>query len=55
MTKKQVSTDDLIAVIVKGIDDVKGDDIHPVYQWLTQKSKNGKMDSKVKWNLVHVH
>ena len=27
MTKKQVSTDDLIAVIVKGIDDVKGDDI----------------------------
>lgn len=29
---------------------VKGDDIHPVYQWLTQKSKNGKMDSKVKWN-----
>lgn len=27
MTKKQVSTDDLIAVILKGIDDVKGDDI----------------------------
>ncbi|APZ44783.1 ribosome silencing factor [Polaribacter reichenbachii] len=27
MTKKQVSTDDLIAVIIKGIDDVKGEDI----------------------------
>lgn len=27
MTKKQVSTDDLIAVILKGIDDVKGEDI----------------------------
>lgn len=29
---------------------VKGDDIHPLYQWLTQKSKNGKMDSEVGWN-----
>jgi glutathione peroxidase len=29
---------------------VKGDDIHPVYSWLTQKDKNGVMDSKVKWN-----
>jgi glutathione peroxidase len=29
---------------------VKGDDIHPVYQWLTQKTKNGKMDSEVAWN-----
>ncbi|MBU3012921.1 ribosome silencing factor [Polaribacter vadi] len=27
MTKKQVSTDDLIAVIIKGIDDVKGENI----------------------------
>ncbi|RCS27564.1 ribosome silencing factor [Polaribacter sp. WD7] len=27
MTKKQVSTDNLIAVILKGIDDVKGEDI----------------------------
>ncbi|MGM0648657.1 MAG: glutathione peroxidase, partial [Bacteroidota bacterium] len=26
---------------------VKGDNMHPVYQWLTQKSKNGKEDSKV--------
>ena len=29
---------------------VKGDDMHPLYQWLTQKSKNGVMDSKVGWN-----
>lgn len=29
---------------------VKGKDKHPVYQWLTEKSKNGVKDSKVKWN-----
>jgi glutathione peroxidase len=29
---------------------VKGKDIHPLYQWLTEKSKNGVMDSEVKWN-----
>lgn len=29
---------------------VKGDDIHPVYRWLTQKSRNGKMDSEIAWN-----
>jgi glutathione peroxidase len=29
---------------------VKGDDIHPLYQWLTQKDKNGVMDAPVKWN-----
>lgn len=29
---------------------VKGDDMSPVYQWLTSAEKNGKMDSKVKWN-----
>ena len=29
---------------------VKGKEIHPVYQWLTQKSKNGTFDSKIKWN-----
>jgi len=29
---------------------VKGDNIHPLYQWLTQKSKNGKMDTEVQWN-----
>lgn len=29
---------------------VKGEDIHPLYQWLTQKSLNGIQDSEVKWN-----
>lgn len=29
---------------------VKGDDMDPIYQWLTQKSLNGVMDSEVKWN-----
>ena len=29
---------------------VKGDDISPIYKWLTSKSKNGVMDSEVKWN-----
>lgn len=29
---------------------VKGKDMHPVYEFLTQKSKNGLEDSKVKWN-----
>jgi glutathione peroxidase len=29
---------------------VKGDDMHPIYKWLTQKVKNGKEDSDVKWN-----
>jgi len=29
---------------------VKGDNIHPVYQYLTQKEKNGFADSKVEWN-----
>lgn len=29
---------------------VKGDDIHPVYQWLTHKGENGVLDSEVKWN-----
>lgn len=29
---------------------VKGKDIHPVYEFLTMESKNGVMDSKVKWN-----
>ncbi len=29
---------------------VKGDDIHPMYQFLTQKSKNGYIDSEVEWN-----
>jgi glutathione peroxidase len=29
---------------------VKGGDMHPVYQFLTQKSKNGLQDSEVQWN-----
>ena len=29
---------------------VKGDDIDPLYEWLTSKDLNGVMDSKVKWN-----
>ena len=29
---------------------VKGDDMHPLYKWLTSKDKNGIMDSEVKWN-----
>ncbi|MEY2630476.1 MAG: hypothetical protein RLZZ469_1373 [Bacteroidota bacterium] len=29
---------------------VKGNDIHPLYQFLTQKNKNGLQDSEVEWN-----
>lgn len=29
---------------------VVGADQHPVYQWLTQKNKNGVQDSEVMWN-----
>jgi len=29
---------------------VKGKYIHPLYEWLTTKELNGKMDSEVKWN-----
>lgn len=29
---------------------VKGNDMDPVYQWLTQKAKNGKKESTIKWN-----
>jgi len=29
---------------------VKGDDMEPIYQWLTQKKWNGLKDSEVKWN-----
>ena len=29
---------------------VKGKNMHPLYQFLTQKAKNGVEDSKVKWN-----
>ena len=29
---------------------VKGDDIDPVYKWLTSEEENGVMNSKVSWN-----
>lgn len=29
---------------------VKGDEIHPVYRWLTEAQENGLEDSKVAWN-----
>ncbi|KAA6336572.1 hypothetical protein EZS27_015274 [termite gut metagenome] len=29
---------------------VKGDDIVPLYEWLTQKKLNGKQDAPVTWN-----
>ena len=30
--------------------DVRGGNKHPLYQWLTQKDKNGISNSNVKWN-----
>ena len=30
--------------------DVKGDDQHPVYAWLTQKELNGSGNHNVRWN-----
>ncbi len=30
--------------------EVKGNNQHEVYTWLTRKAMNGKMDSEVKWN-----
>lgn len=30
--------------------DVKGDNQHPLYKWLTNKSENGVEDASVKWN-----
>ena len=29
---------------------VKGDDMAPIYKWLTEKSQNGVMDAPIKWN-----
>jgi glutathione peroxidase len=29
---------------------VKGDDMSPLYKWLTRKSENGKQDADVTWN-----
>nr|WP_311939063.1 glutathione peroxidase [Hwangdonia seohaensis] len=30
--------------------DVKGNNQHPLYTWLTQKENNGRKNSSVKWN-----
>ena len=30
--------------------EVKGDNIAPIYQWLTMKSKNGILDASIGWN-----
>lgn len=30
--------------------DVKGEHIVPIYQWLTQKAKNGVLDASISWN-----
>ncbi len=29
---------------------VKGDNMAPIYQWLTQKAKNGVLNATIKWN-----
>ncbi|HLF63918.1 MAG TPA: glutathione peroxidase [Saprospiraceae bacterium] len=29
---------------------IKGDDVNPVYSWLTHQSENGVSDAEVKWN-----
>jgi glutathione peroxidase len=29
---------------------VKGEEQHPIYQWLTTKSLNGVSDATIKWN-----
>jgi glutathione peroxidase len=29
---------------------VKGEDMAPLYRWLTQKAENGVMDQEVTWN-----
>ena len=29
---------------------VKGNDMHPLYKWLTEKEENGVLDAPVKWN-----
>ena len=31
---------------------VKGEDIHPLFKWLTSKSENGVMDAEIKWNFT---
>jgi glutathione peroxidase len=31
---------------------VKGEDIHPLFKWLTSKQDNGIMDAEIKWNFT---
>lgn len=31
---------------------VKGDDTHPLFKWLTQKSENGVLDAEIRWNFT---
>ena len=31
---------------------VKGDDIDPLFRWLTTKNENGVMDAEIKWNFT---
>ena len=31
---------------------VKGDDIHPLFKWLTNKKENGVMDADIRWNFT---
>ena len=31
---------------------VKGEEIHPLFKWLTSKSDNGVMDAEIKWNFT---
>jgi glutathione peroxidase len=31
---------------------VKGDDMAPIFKWLTQKSLNGVMDAEIRWNFT---
>jgi glutathione peroxidase len=31
---------------------VKGDDIHPLFKWLTSKAENGVMDAEIRWNFT---
>ena len=39
-----------VSFIISEKIDVKGSHAHPLYKWLTQKSKNGVSNSTVKWN-----
>ncbi len=31
---------------------VKGEDIHPLFKWLTNKQENGVTDAEIKWNFT---